>query len=170
MKVFLSDLHIGLGNESDDFIYDNRLIKLLHDFEEENNELFIVGDFFELSNLVNDGLIMDTASEYAEKFDPSLIDAIFASHEKLIEEFRKFSKKYKIYYIAGNHDYYILLNQKIKEKIKETFENCEILPYYYDPNVRLFVIHGNQFDIVNRLSKDKDGNLIPPFTEYMNKY
>ncbi|MDY6894855.1 MAG: metallophosphoesterase, partial [Thermotogota bacterium] len=103
MKVFLSDLHIGLGNESDDFIYDNRLIKLLRDFEGENNELFIVGDFFELSNLINDGLIMDTASEYAEKFDPSLIDEIFTSHEKLIEEFRKFSNKNKIYYIAGNH-------------------------------------------------------------------
>jgi len=113
---------------------------------------------------------MDTAFEYAEKFDPSLIDAIFASHEKLIEEFQKFSKKHKIYYIAGNHDYYILLNQKINERIKEVFENCEILPYYYDPNIRLFVIHGNQFDIVNRLSKDKDGNLIPPFAEYMNKY
>jgi len=170
MKVFLSDLHIGLGNESDDFIYDDRLIKLLRDLDDENNELYIVGDFFELSNLINDGLMMDTASEYAEKFDPSLIDTIFASHEKMIEELRKFSKKHNIYYIAGNHDYYILLNQKINEKIKEAFENCEILPYYYDPKLRLFVIHGNQFDIVNRLSKDKDGNLIPPFAEYMNKY
>ncbi len=35
MKVFLSDLHIGLGNESDDFIYDDRLIKLLRDLDDE---------------------------------------------------------------------------------------------------------------------------------------
>jgi len=170
MKIFLSDLHIGLGNESDDFIYDDRLIKLLQDFEDGNNELFVVGDFFELSNLVNDGLIMDTAYEYAEQFDISLIDAIFASHKKLVEEFQKFSKTNKIYYIAGNHDYYVLLNQKINEKIKETFNNCEILPYYHDKNLKLFVIHGNQFDVTNRLSKDKEGKLLPPFTEYMNKY
>jgi len=170
MKVFLSDLHIGLGNEADDFIYDEQMIKLLDELEEERSELFIVGDFLELTNLVNDGQLMDTANEYAYSFDLSLIDEIFKSHKKLLERFQNFSKKNKMFYIVGNHDYYILLNSKLKEKIKEYFHNCEILPYYYDPKINLFAIHGNQFDIVNRLSKDEEGNLLPPFSDYMNKY
>lgn len=48
MKVFMSDLHIGLGNEIDDFIYDERLIKLLKELiemDKEDTELYIVGDF-----------------------------------------------------------------------------------------------------------------------------
>ncbi|PNR96773.1 metallophosphoesterase [Petrotoga sp. 9PWA.NaAc.5.4] len=170
MKVYLSDLHIGLGNESDDFIYDDRLIKLLDELQKEKTEMYIVGDFLELTNLINDGYMANTANEYANNFDVSLIDEIFKSHEKLINTFKNFSKKNRVYYIVGNHDYYVLLNHKIKEKIKENFENCEILPFYYDEELKLFVIHGNQFDPVNRLNQDEEGSLIPSFSEYMNKY
>lgn len=173
MKVFMSDLHIGLGNEIDDFIYDERLIKLLKELiemDKEDTELYIVGDFFELTNALNDGYMAETAIEYAEQFDVSIIDEIFNNHKELIQTFQWFSKKNKIYYIVGNHDYYLLLNQKIYDRIEQEFDNCEIIPYYYDEKFELFVIHGNQFDVMNRLSKDENGNIIPSFTEYMNKY
>ena len=173
MKLYMSDLHIGLGNESDDFIYDARLIKLLNELIEMNSddtELYIVGDFFELTNAVNDGYMANTAVEYAQQCDVNVIDEIINNHKKLIETFQRFSKKNRIYYIVGNHDYYFLFNKKICDKIKEIFKKCEIVPYYYDEEFELFLIHGNQFDPVNRLSKDQNNNILPSFSEYMTKY
>lgn len=60
--------------------------------------------------------------------------------------------------------------KKICDKIKEIFKKCEIVPYYYDEEFELFLIHGNQFDPVNRLSKDQNNNILPSFSEYMTKY
>ncbi len=96
MKVYMSDLHIGLGNESDDFIYDARLIKLLNELIEMNSddtELYIVGDFFELTNAVNDGYMANTAVEYAQQCDVNVIDEIINNHKKLIETFQRFFKE-----------------------------------------------------------------------------
>jgi UDP-2,3-diacylglucosamine pyrophosphatase LpxH len=84
---------------------------------------------------------------------------------------RKFGKNNKIHYVIGNHDYYILKNSKLQEKLRELIPNLEIEPYYYDEYLNLLVIHGNQFDPVNRFTiNNKSGEIVPPLGDYIVRY
>ncbi|MBO8161586.1 MAG: metallophosphoesterase [Thermosipho sp. (in: Bacteria)] len=171
--IFISDLHVGDGSAKDDFEHDEIFEKTLEDFSKLNNaELFIVGDGFELletSHVSRMGLI--EFSKLLENINPDIIDEIEKRHPKVFNSFRKFSKYNKIHYIIGNHDYYILKNSKIIDKLKEKIPNLEIEPYYYDEKLKLLVIHGNQFDPVNKFTVDKkSGEIIPPLGDYIVRY
>lgn len=172
-KVYLSDLHIGNGSQKDDFKYDDELIKILENLNEEsNNELFIVGDGFEiLQSYENNGKINDV-NEIIKSIDTDfLLTSIEKSHNKLIKTFRKYSQNHTIHYIVGNHDYYLLFNENIKNKFREFLgKNVEIHPYYYDEKWELFIIHGNQFDALNRLTLTSSGKILPPYGEIMEKF
>jgi len=57
---------------------------------------------------------------------------------------------------------------EIEKKHSEVFE---ILPYYYDPHSKLLVLHGNQFDVINRFTVDrKTKKVIPPLGDYIARY
>ncbi len=172
-KLYLSDLHIGNGSKKDDFRYDNELIKILEDLNEEsNNELYIVGDGFEiLQSYENNGKINDV-NEIIKNIDFNyILSEIENNHSALIKTFRKYSQKNTIHYIVGNHDYYLLFDEKIKNRFKDFLgKKIEIHPYYYDDKWELFIIHGNQFDALNRLTLTKSGKILPPYGEIMEKF
>ncbi|MDO7976805.1 metallophosphoesterase [Oceanotoga teriensis] len=170
MKVYISDLHIGDGESKDDFIYDSKLIKLLNEINHQNNELYIVGDFIELMDAKNKKYLLDTVDQYIKEYDYSLLDEIYLSHKKLFDKFKEISKNVKVRYIVGNHDYYLLFDPKLREKVCQICGNMEIIPYYYDELLEIFIIHGNQFDVINRLKYDEKNRIIPSFGEYMVKY
>ncbi|BBE30016.1 UDP-2,3-diacylglucosamine hydrolase [Tepiditoga spiralis] len=167
MKLYISDLHIGNGSSKDDFVYDENLIYILKNMK--FNELFFVGDIFELI-AGNNTSLLNTAKEYIDNFNVSELKNVYNKHQQLFDTINKISKKSKIRYIIGNHDYYIFHNEKLQQTIKDFMGNIEFFPYYYDKKCKIFIIHGNQFDPMNRFAIDKENNILPSFGEYMMKY
>jgi UDP-2,3-diacylglucosamine pyrophosphatase LpxH len=171
MKLYLSDLHIGDGNLRDDFVYDKKLISILEDFgKEKDPEINFVGDFIEIYDLSQDSEMKNNIKEYIYSYDYGLLDEIEKEHKNLFESIKKISKKVKIRYIIGNHDYYLLFDEKMRNKIQNMMGNIEIVPYYYDEKFEVMTIHGNQFDSVNRIIYDDDDSLLPSFGEYLLRY
>ncbi|SHH19979.1 UDP-2,3-diacylglucosamine diphosphatase [Thermosipho atlanticus] len=171
--LFISDLHIGDGSAKDDFEFDKVFEKTLEDFSSLSEvELFIVGDGFELletSKVSKFGLI--EFEELINKLEPDIIIDIEKKHRKVFDALRNFAKNNKIHYIVGNHDYYLLKNLKLQEKLKELIPNLEVEPYFYDEHVKLLVIHGNQFDPVNKFAiNKKNGEIVPPLGDFIVRY
>ncbi len=171
--LILSDLHIGDGSAKDDFVYDEELSNLLDDFsKEESITLILNGDTLELveSEIVKSlGLI--PFEELVEKLDGDLIDSIFENHPRVLEAFRNFSRKHKIIYVVGNHDYYLLKNERLRERLVELIGNVEVVPYHYIEEISTLVIHGSQFDVINKFTYDrKTGKLVPPLGDYIVRY
>ncbi|ABR31271.1 metallophosphatase [Thermosipho melanesiensis] len=171
--LFLSDLHVGDGRRKDDFEQDYYFEKLIKDFSENPNvTLFIVGDVFEFveSELTLE-IDLDNYEKDVENLSADIIDEYEKSHPLVFSALRKIGKRGKIYYIVGNHDYYIFKNKKLLERLLEKIPNLQVLPYYYNEKLKLFVVHGNQFDPVNNFSIEKEtGKLVPPLGEYIVKY
>ncbi|MEN3008311.1 metallophosphoesterase [Pseudothermotoga sp.] len=170
-RIFISDLHIGDGSAKDDFEFDEELIDLLNNFSVQTDvELVIVGDGLELleSRVIKDfGLA--PFQVLVTSLDGKALSEIEKRHPKLFESFRQFSKRHRIVYVVGNHDYYLLANEQLKNET-QSIMGCEVVPYYYDENAGILAMHGNQFDLINKFSKDSNGNLIPPLGEYMARY
>lgn len=171
-RLFLSDLHIGDGSAKDDFEFDAELSNLIADFAQHSDaEIVIVGDGFEIleSRVVREmGLV--PFNELVTQLDRSVIDDIAKKHPLVFDAFREFSKNHKIFYIVGNHDYYLLANKSVRERFAELL-NMEVIPYYYNPDIGILAIHGNQFDIINKFAYDKKNNsLVPPLGDYIARY
>jgi len=52
----------------------------------------------------------------------------------------------------------LLFNEKLRKSLIEKLggeERVEILPYYFDDEMKIFCVHGNQYDIINRYTYDK---------------
>lgn len=175
LKLFVSDLHIGDGSASDDFAYDHEFSKLLEDVDEadENAELIIIGDGFEIleSEAVRQ-LGLTNFSTLCDSLDGDVIEMIFDKHQIFFDALLKFAKHHKIIYIVGNHDYYILVNDKLRRALLEKLAspNLEIVPHFYDEEFGIFAQHGNQYDVANSFAYMREGYLIPPIGDYITRY
>lgn len=167
--IFLSDLHVGDGSSKDDFNQDELFESLVSDWNKlENPEIVIVGDGFEIleSNAVRN-LGLAGFWESVEKLDENVISDIQKAHPKIFESLNKFNGT--VWYVVGNHDYYIFRNQKLQEALKDKIKNLKIVPYYYDEQSSILAIHGNQFDSINKFTQ-VDGELIPPLGDFIARY
>ncbi len=175
-KLYLSDLHIGNGTTKDSFSFDKELVELLNSAAEDNyDEMIIVGDGLEFISAVNLNLSdMDHYFRKIDDLDGAIIDEIEQHHKEVFDAFRNFSKSSKIKYIIGNHDSYLLFNKKLRKSLIEILggeESVDILPYYFDDEMKIFCVHGNQYDIINRYTYDrKNDKILPTFGEYMSHY
>ncbi len=172
MKVFLSDLHIGDGTAKDDFYFDNDFLNLLDYLKPlPKVELCIVGDFLEIleSSTVREMPLM-TMEETINILDEEVLKKIQKAHSKLFTSLREFSKTHTVRYIIGNHDYYILKNDHLKNYLLNLFPKMEILPHHYDEEYGVWVQHGNQYDVTNRFSVSNDNELISPLGDYLARY
>ncbi|WP_448523900.1 metallophosphoesterase [Pseudothermotoga sp.] len=170
-QVFISDLHIGDGSAKDDFEFDDELIGLIEHFSTQPDvELIIVGDGLELleSRAVKD-FGLTSFDVLVSSLDGKALSSIESRHPRLFESFRKFSRHHRIIYIVGNHDYYLFANQRLKDELRNLL-GCEVVPYYYNEDAGLLALHGNQFDLINKFSKDGDGAIVPPLGDYMARY
>jgi len=167
--IFISDLHIGDGSSKDDFNQDELLESLLEDWKDlANPELVIVGDGFEiLESSVVRNAGPDNFWEILKKLDGKPIENIQHKHPGVFKALQKFPGK--IWYVIGNHDYYIYKNEKLKNKLFELFPNMEIVPYYYDEETKVLAIHGNQFDSINKFT-EVNGEIIPPLGDFVARY
>ncbi len=170
--LVLSDLHIGDGSSKDDFHYDAELSELLFRFKDEEVTLILNGDALEIleSECVRSlGLL--PFEELLEKVCPDVIDEIEKTHPEVFKAIRDFSSTHPVVYVVGNHDYYILKNEKLRKRMKEKLKNVEIVPFYYIEDLSTLVIHGNQFDAINKFSLDKrTGKIIPPLGDFIPRY
>lgn len=119
-SLFISDCHLGNRNAQAD--------KLLEIFKKyEFNNLFIVGDFLDLTNLKKRFYWED-------------------SHSKVIQKVLKYSRECNTYYLVGNHDYYI------RDLIKEQNINlgniliCNEYIYTSLRGEKIYLVHGDCFD------------------------
>ncbi|WP_323128247.1 metallophosphoesterase [Thermosipho ferrireducens] len=171
--LFISDMHIGDGSAKDDFEYDDLFEKIINDFSELSDiELCIVGDGLEILEtrmVLDNGLI--PFKDLVNNIEKEVLIDIEKKHPKVFKALRRFGKSHKINYIVGNHDYYFLKNEKLCEKLCEMIPNLEIKPYFYDASSKILVVHGNQFDPINRFTIDrKTGELIPPLGDFIVRY
>ncbi|TYB80830.1 MAG: hypothetical protein FXF54_15010 [Kosmotoga sp.] len=175
-KLYLSDLHIGNGTTRDAFSFDKELAELLNSASEDNyDEMIIVGDGLELMSAVN--VKLDDIDQYfriVDGLDERVIDEIEQHHKVVFDAFRNFSRNSRIKYIIGNHDSYLLFNEKLRKRLIEKLGGegrVEILPYYFDNEMKIFCVHGNQYDIINRYTYDKKNEkILFSFGEYMSHY
>jgi UDP-2,3-diacylglucosamine pyrophosphatase LpxH len=170
-QIFISDLHIGDGSAKDDFEFDDELIDLLEHFSTQPDvELIIVGDGLELleSRAVKD-FGLTSFDVLVSSLDGTALSGIESRHPRLFESFRKFSKHHRIIYIVGNHDYYLFANQRLKDELRNML-GCEVVPYHYNEDAGLLAMHGNQFDLINKFTRDGDGTIVPPLGDYMARY
>jgi UDP-2,3-diacylglucosamine pyrophosphatase LpxH len=170
-QIFISDLHIGDGSAKDDFEFDDELIDLLEHFSTQPDvELIIVGDGLELleSRAVKD-FGLTSFDVLVSSLDGTALSSIESRHPRLFESFRKFSKHHRIIYIVGNHDYYLFANQRLKDELRNML-GCEVVPYHYNEDAGLLAMHGNQFDLINKFTRDGDGTIVPPLGDYMARY
>lgn len=121
MKVFISDLHLGDGTRTEDFHRDNQFLKFLDFVEKNAAELIIVGDLLELWQ--------------------SDLDKILFTHNEVINRILVLSKKIKITYVVGNHDY-VPFARLVNPDIG-------IVLTYEDKKHKLIAEHGFAYDIFN---------------------
>ncbi len=170
-QIFISDPHIGDGSAKDDFEFDDELIDLLEHFSTQPDvELIIVGDGLELlENRAVKDFGLTSFDVLVSSLDGTALSGIESRHPRLFESFRKFSKHHRIIYIVGNHDYYLFANQRLKDELRNML-GCEVVPYHYNEDAGLLAMHGNQFDLINKFTRDGDGTIVPPLGDYMARY
>ena len=170
--LLISDLHIGDGSAKDDFSYDGVLVELLEEMSQERITLILNGDAFELleSECIK-SLGFVPFEETLKEICPEVLDEIEKNHPGVFRALRDFSKKNEVIYIVGNHDYYLLKNEKLSEKLKEKIGNVRIVPFYYIESLKVLVMHGNQFDVINRFTLDrKRKRVVPPLGDLISRY
>ncbi len=176
-KIYLSDLHIGDGTVRDDFEFDRELVVLLEKASADGvSEIVFVGDTLELvasSEVKSHGLVPYTA--LVKKISPSLILRIAERHADVFEALRHFTSTGKLTFVVGNHDYYLLHSKQLAEALITAIDgekgSVSIVPYQLDKVSRIFAIHGNQYDAVNKFSIDKrSGDLLGPLGGFLERY
>ncbi|MBN1901034.1 hypothetical protein JW926_06885 [Candidatus Sumerlaeota bacterium] len=172
MKVFISDLHLGCGDELEDFILWRKtelplsktsrdiqkglagihrvfshFIDHILDLGEKKGvkpEIVLLGDTFDLLQVLPE-----------ERTNPQKIDLIAEVHKSFFDSLARFHEKGGcVNLVAGNHDH-DLLHPELSERLRfhlpfinETSSGKPLL-YYHDPASGIYAEHGNQYDMLN---------------------
>jgi len=131
-KYFVSDLHIGDGSRTDDFIYKDIFMDFLDQIiAEEDSQLIIVGDFLELWQ--------------------ADLEKILFYHSDLFAKLFRLAETDRVIYVYGNHDY--LPFSRFKGSY---FGNIKVLEQYIDQENGIWALHGHQFNEFNDIEQAKD--------------
>ncbi len=123
-KIFISDIHLGDGSRTDDFHRDKELIDFLDFVERESRELIINGDLFELWQ--------------------AKLEKILFAHKEVVRRLLSLTKRIKVTYVIGNHDYVPF--------VRLVGSGIGIELEYRDDKNKLICEHGNRYDVFNRYS------------------
>jgi len=175
LKLFLSDLHIGDGAANDDFVYDLELVRLLDQLKDvdEKYEVVIIGDGLEIlegESVRKIGLV--NFDQVCKSVNKDAVESIINRHKSVFEFLRSLARTNKIHYIVGNHDYYLLVNDGLRNAFVDFMnsDNFEIIPHFYDEENGIFAQHGSQHDLMYAFTIGKNGDLIPPLGDYVTRY
>ncbi len=175
LKLFLSDLHIGDGSANDDFVYDIELMKLLNQLKDADDhfEIILIGDgleFLESDAVRKMGLMH--FSDVCNSMGEDVLIPIIEKHRSLFDFIRRIAKTNKIHYVIGNHDYYLIANEALRNSLINFMDskNFEIISHFYDEENGIFAQHGSQYDLMYAFTISKSGKIIPPLGDYVTRY
>lgn len=184
MIIVLSDLHLGAGDNLDDFLLINsKYIKPYYKSKENHAEGIqkmnrVFDSFIEhILSLKNNnekiellllGDIFDCLQVREIKYgSPEKIIKIKQAHKSVFNKLNYFTKNGgEITYIVGNHDHELLFPDcfaTLKSYIPEINKKYDSKPlhYYENKNLGLYAEHGHQSDFFCRFKKPDDPNEIP---------
>ncbi len=186
MKVFISDLHLGCGDERDDFLYPgkdiseetlqdsslrNKAFERMHEIFDrfvdhllqmneggEPPELVLLGDIFDL---------LQVEPVEAQFRKPSRLKRILDAHNPFFDSLNRFSERGGILsYVVGNHDHE-LVDKKLFKTLRKRVPTLnrthggKPLTAYIEPKWGIYGEHGNQFDPTNRFEDFMNPDEIP---------
>ncbi len=166
--VFVSDLHLGTGDELEDFVPENE--QAFCDFVKQQSDnltnqevdLVLLGDSLDIWQVATEA---EKHAEQSDQIDISVdhqleakrVKEIIAAHPKtfaVLSDFvAKDASRRRIICIPGNHDH-SLIHASVRTPIQDAITrgdntlNSRIVfqNYYEDADVGIYAEHGNQFD------------------------
>ena len=149
---FVSDLHIGGDEALGVCDFEEQLIVFMDEIVHriEDAELIIIGDVFGLWEL--------TQGEGIEK-----LKTLIGQFPCIFETFRRVGEKVKITVLPGNHDYEIACYPEFVDIFKTYNIVLEQTPAITREigGKRLWIEHGNQYDVVNRMPDFGNPHALP---------
>lgn len=187
MKVFVSDLHLGCGDERDDFLFlgadateeslkkkafrqqafsrmhrlfEKFILSLLRLTKSLNTqpELVLLGDIFDL---------LQVEPVEAEFRKPSRLQRIFSAHKPFFDALNHFTRNGgSLTFVVGNHDHELVdkkLFARLIELLPQLNKNYDGKPLqaYVNEEWRIYAEHGNQLDPLNRFKDFSDPEELP---------
>ncbi len=157
--VLFSDIELGAGKKTDDFVADNLLCEVITEVKKSKNPIDLInnGDTFDFLKCP---IIRDRWSFYLQHVTPQIalekLDLIYSSHKLVFDAWKSFleDKKNNIYFIFGNHDYELLF-PSIQDKIKEILNSDNVYFRLSYSNEYVFAEHGQQHDVYFEFDKNK---------------
>lgn len=170
----VSDLHIGADPELDDFSsdeeFDGFIAKIERDRQGSNVELVLLGDVFDLWQIVPEH---DKRAEKSDEIELILSEAGEAEklhraaerHPNVFGALRRFlqgdPQLRRLIIVPGNHDHSLVepsVQQTLRELLGVTHSLSETAlhfsPSYDNPTLGIYAEHGNQYDQENNSYKD----------------
>jgi UDP-2,3-diacylglucosamine pyrophosphatase LpxH len=154
-----SDVELGAGNLTDDFISDVALSKTIVDLSRKKHDVDLVfnGDTMDfLKCPYMDQGHLTYPWHVTEEISLGKLDLVYQAHTKVFETMKSFAKcKGKnIYFVIGNHDF-DLVWPKMQKKLKEIIGYAKKVHFVFEyENGGLYVEHGNQRDLFNGFDKN----------------
>jgi UDP-2,3-diacylglucosamine pyrophosphatase LpxH len=165
LKVIISDFHLGEGQERgslnpwENFHHDDKFAELLRYYstdyyEDEDVELIINGDFFDLLQVHYDGEFTDIISEDVAV---GKLKACIEGHPTVMRALTAFveAPRKRITYLPGNHDMELVF-PRVRRLFRETLTGSpldERVQFVVDREYYEFdgiqVHHGHQFEAMN---------------------
>lgn len=158
----LSDIEIGGGTLTDDFIADRDLSNLIRKMDRKNTRIDLVlnGDTFDFLKCP------DTDGTYPRHITVEVslrkLQMMMEAHTKVFTALRKFvqNKLHKVYFIIGNHDHDLYFGG-VQRKLRAVLgarRNVYFQLHYKNKSVRCE--HGHQYDFLNKINPKN------PFLQY----
>jgi UDP-2,3-diacylglucosamine pyrophosphatase LpxH len=167
VRILVSDLHLGKGDDLDDFLLgfkgDNSTIpKCIREMDEKFGHFlkFLSGQS-QASNpvkLILLGDIFDLIQVTAHKGTGKLA-AIYNAHKAFFQQLSEFAGNHCVIYVVGNHDAE-MLDPAMAEWLKKKVPNLQLdqkgLPFLFYQENELYCEHGNQLEGLPRYNVIRD--------------
>ena len=168
VAIFISDLHLGRGDELDDFARENEaaLIRFLGQqsikFLSWEVDLVLLGDFLDIWQIAKD---VEKKAPDTKEIDLSLLNTleedrvrqIVGAHPGTFSALSAFlaaePAKRRLFFVIGNHDH-SLVDDQVQGVVQEAIAGGDpalasrvVFGHYYDaPALSTYAEHGNQLD------------------------
>ena len=158
--IILGDIEMGGGTNTDDFISDKALSRLIYSLCNKNIpvDLVLNGDTFDFLKCPH---IIDGKATYPRHITSEIslakLRLIYRAHTRVFEALKRFAaeKKNRLFFIVGNHDP-DLVHPKVQEEIRVLLDSCDniIFSFYYNEH-HVHAEHGHQYDFLNKVNEQR---------------
>ena len=160
--IVISDIEMGAGNLTDDFISDIALHDFIVSLTQKKHpvDLVLNGDTFDFMKCP---LMVGDKETYprhiCQNVSIAKLNLIYKAHKMVFEALRHFvsSEKNRLFFIIGNHDHDLVFPgvcEAIKGLLKGHKENIFFPGFHYEEN-RIYAEHGQQYDFLYKMRPDR---------------